>query len=381
MRLQLEDDELSLDSGSAEPNLFATTDGRVLLSWLEPVGANHALNLSVWNEGSWSGPQLVIRDRPFFVNWADFPSVVETAGGEWVVHWLEKAGPGTYAYHVKLTVSRDGGGTWSEPLVPHRDLSQTEHGFVSQLPLEDGSVALVWLDGRKMTAGGGELEGEMSVRFTRFHPDSGLGPDIEIDGRSCECCNTDLVETPEGLLAAYRDRGEEELRNIVVSRYRGGEWSEPRPVNDDGWIYPGCPVNGPALAAQGQEVAVAWYTAPEGDAQVNLAFSTDGGGTFGDPMRLDLGRPLGRVDALLVSPGVALALWLETVSDERAAVYARLVTSEGTIGPEVAVGWSSPNRSSGFPKMVQVGDRVFFAWTDARDGGGIRVRGGRIAAP
>ena len=47
--------------GSGEPNLFATADGRVILTWLAPVEPEgHALRLAVRSGEGWSEPQTVI---------------------------------------------------------------------------------------------------------------------------------------------------------------------------------------------------------------------------------------------------------------------------------------------------------------------------------
>ena len=84
--------EFAAPLGSAEPNLFAAPahGGRVLLSWHEPTGdERHALRVAMRTPDGWSAPTTVAEDRDFFVNWADFPSVIEEVDGALVVHWLE----------------------------------------------------------------------------------------------------------------------------------------------------------------------------------------------------------------------------------------------------------------------------------------------------
>ena len=67
--------------------------------------------------------------------------------------------------------------------------------------------------------------------------------------------------TAEGPVVVYRDRSEaeKEIRDISIVRLKGKKWSAPRPVFQDGWRLNGCPVNGPAVAAAGRRVAVAWF--------------------------------------------------------------------------------------------------------------------------
>ncbi len=113
--------EFTAGSGSGEPNLHVTPDGRVLLSWLEPFGGDrHALRVAVRRGDRWSEPTTIHESDRFFVNWADFPSLVELSEGVWLAHWLEKVAGGTYAYHVRLAISKDAGSSWGAPITPHQ---------------------------------------------------------------------------------------------------------------------------------------------------------------------------------------------------------------------------------------------------------------------
>jgi hypothetical protein len=146
----------------------------------------------------------------------------------------------------------------------------------------------------------------------------------------------------------------------------------------DGWQIDGCPVNGPAIAASGRDVAVAWFTAPGDKPRVTVAFSRDAGATFGAPIRVDDGRPLGRVDVVLLEGGVALVTWLEQV-EASASLRARRVRADGIRGDAVAVAESSPARSSGFPRMVRSEGEVTIAWRDADEPP--RVRSAVLTVP
>ena len=173
-----------------------------------------------------------------FVNWADFPSSLEMRDGTLAVHWLEKVADAPYAYHVMLALSSDDGATWSEPFRAHDDASPTEHGFVSMVPWSEGA-GLTWLDARAMAGhasggehiaeGGGAVRGAMSVRFRTLAPDGRLGPEVLLDDRTCECCQTALARIGDGLVAAYRDRSESEVRDIAVVRGRGSAGPSPWP--------------------------------------------------------------------------------------------------------------------------------------------------------
>lgn len=369
VRVDRSEVEYQTAPGSGEPNLFVAGD-QLWLTWFEPTSAGHALRFAAHRDGSWSEPQTIVADRDFFVNWADFPSLTRLSSGDLVVHWLEKVAPSPYAYHVLLARSADGGRTWSEPMPSHRDLSPREHGFVSMVPLPNGEAGVVWLDGRNTGEDG--HAGAMQVRSTTLRADGSLGPEYVVDDRSCDCCQTAMLNTPRGLLVAYRDRSEAEIRDIAVSRFTGDGWTEPYHVGNDDWHFPACPVNGPALAGRGESVAIAWYTAPEQDPHVFLAFSPDAGTTFGEPIRVDEGDALGRVDVELLDDGSAVVAWLERKGEE-GRIWARRLSRSGTMDRPFLVTETRPTRRSGFPRMARIGADLVFAWTVVGDEGGIRV--------
>ena len=52
--------------------------------------------------------------------------------------------------------------------------------------------------------------------------------------------------TADGPLVAFRDRSNQEIRDIHVARVEQGKWTEAVPVHADNWRIEACPVNGPA---------------------------------------------------------------------------------------------------------------------------------------
>jgi hypothetical protein len=359
-------------AGSGEPNLAVTPDGRVLLSWIEPAGEDgHALRYAARTKGgAWSGPETIAKGQGWFVNWADFPSVAPLPDGTLFAHWLAKSGPGTYAYDVRVTASSDAGKSWSAPVVPHRDGTQTEHGFVSMSPWNAQTMGLVWLDGRKtaraLHEGHGQGAAEMSLVHTTLDGEGRLGPETVLDLRVCDCCQTDAALAEGATVVVYRDRSDKEVRDMSVVRFADGRWSEPRTLARDGWEINGCPVNGPAIAAAGRDVAAAWFTAANDKSQVKVSFSSDSGGSFGAPIVVDDGRPLGRVDVVLLGRRGGLVSWLEQ-TQKGTELRVRLVSPDGARGEPLTVADSSAARSSGFPRMVESGGEVVLAWRDAAD--------------
>jgi hypothetical protein len=355
---------------SGEPNLYATADGRVYLSWIEKLENRHALKFAVLKQGAWSAPRTIAEGGNWFVNWADFPSLIALPDGSLVAHWLVKSAAQTYAYDVNLSRSGDGGRRWSTPFVPHTDKTPTEHGFVSLLPAGKGRAGVVWLDGRRFNTaaaekahgGHGSSSDEMTLRYAVTDGMGRLAEEAEIDGRVCECCQTSAALTSEGVIVAYRDRSEKEVRDIAIARQVKGRWLTPQLVHKDDWQIDGCPVNGPSIAAAGRQVVVAWFTGARDVAKVNVAFSDDAGATFSDAIQADDGKPLGRVEVLMLPDRTALLVWLES-SAAGAEIRARRLQAKAPKGPSLVVAKSTAGRASGFPQVALSKGEVIFAWT------------------
>ena len=365
--------------GSAEPNLAADADGRVYMSWLEPAGAEHALRFAVLDDTTWSPPRTIRQGSDFFVNWADFPSIEVLGDRRLAAHWLQRSGSGTYAYGVRLATSDDDGESWSAPIMPHRDSSQTEHGFVAMWR-EAGQLGAVWLDGRKFGKPGHDAANEMMLMSTTLGPDGSLGEEVPLDARTCDCCQNSAAMTADGPIVAYRDRTPDEIRDIYITRRVGGRWTEGTAVHPDGWQVDFCPVNGPAIAADDRQVAVAWFTAARDSARVKVAFSDDAGATFSAPTIVDDGNPAGRVDVALLEDGSALVTWIERTGGDTAAVRARRVARDGTRHTAVTIASSSAERASGFPRMAITGEDVVFAWTVPGKPSAVRVARARAGS-
>jgi hypothetical protein len=357
-------------TNSGQPQLSTSARG-LILSWLERDGQNAALRFSERTANGWSAPITVASGRDWFVNWADVPSVIRLANGTLVGHWLQKSGPDTYAYDVRLSYSSDDGKTWSSSFLPHTDATKTEHGFASLFPLPGAGLGLVWLDGRAMKpeAGhGGHGAGAMTMHFASFDARWKQTAEVAVDSRVCECCPTAAAVTADGPIVAFRNRTDDEVRDIYVSRLEGGKWTEPKAAFDDGWKINACPVNGPMLSARGRDVALAWFQAKNDQGKAFIAFSRDAGRSFGAPIRLDDESALGRVDVELTADGAAIASWIE-FADSRAQFRVRRVERSGTRSPSIIVSSLPGGRASGYPRIALNTTEVVFAWTETAAGG------------
>jgi len=369
---ELESLESPSKTGSAFPNLAQGADGKVYLSWVERGEKQLAVMwLSVLKDKGWSEPVEVMRGTDLFLNWADFPSVCVLENGVLIAQWLRQ-GDDPHGYMAEFSISSDGGKHWSKPKLLHDDRADVEHGFVSMIAIDKETFGAIWLDARK-AAGKEDSEYQTALYFRTIGAQGELGKEMILDPRVCDCCPTSLVANAKGeLLATYRDRSEEEVRDIALVKFDGKAWSEPRLVNDDKWLIDGCPVNGPRARTAAGLSAVAWFTGVGGGGgSVRLAFSKDD--WFGAPIDIDEGRPVGRVDLVLLEKETALVAWMEYSGEGQADWRVRTVSQTGKSGASLKVGTVPSDRASGYLRMVPADDSVVLTWTTPEGDGQIET--------
>ncbi|NBB92688.1 MAG: hypothetical protein GVY32_05900 [Gammaproteobacteria bacterium] len=333
---------------------------------------------SVLGSDGFGPARRIARGDDWFVNWADTPGLFVLPGGDWVAHWLVKSGPSTYAYDVVMARSSDEGASWSVPVSPHRDGTPTEHGFVSYFADSPAAVGVTWLDGRLMARAGGE-KGAMTLRTGVLEADGRVSAEAVLDERVCDCCQTASAMTAAGPIVVYRDRSEDETRDHYVIRRTADGWSEPERLHEDNWRIGGCPVNGPAVVAQDERVAAAWFTMGGGEPLVRVAVSADGGRSFEPADTLGKGTAVGRVD-LAIAPRGFLLSWIDRVDSSGALVVAGYDWKGRRLWQE-RIGHVDAGRASGFPRLGVLTDcRPVVAWTGRYDDEQ-RVRVARLVVP
>jgi len=363
-------------AGASGGSLVRGPDGIVCLSWVEPIRAKpaertsdsmYALRFATLDPVAhrWSAAQTIAQGHDWLMSNADFPSLAVQPGGRMTAVWFinnpalphpaghNHAGGHDHGAgcHALISQSSDHGASWSPPEPLTRESDSVE--FVALQPLADGSVLAAWLDGRAKKSGK-----DVQQLYARII--GSTQPDQLVDASVCDCCQTTLTGFPDGsAVLAYRGRAEGEIRDILSARLIDGQWEQERNSTRDGWKIAGCPVNGPRIASDGPRVLKVWYTAANGEPAVLAAMSSDAGGVYTLPQRVDLGSPLGRVDGLLLRDGTQLITWVEAGGDDAsqpAGIFLRRYASSGSALPPALLTATTKTHASGFPRIALLKD-------------------------
>ena len=249
--------------------------------------------------------------------YGDPPTMAAGSRGGIYVGWTAKYADGARGTILYMSVSRDGGRTFGEPVRVNDDAESASHGMHSMAVGPDGKVYIAWLDERYLkgkpaaaatpTPHGGhdntdantntgphpeeaEVEPNAELYFAMSDDGASFSPNRRLASDVCPCCKTATVISDKGRVAiGYRKVFDGEFRHIAVTSLNdfGDAWSQPVQVSDDGWRINACPVSGPALRWNGDALEIAWYSGGEaGPRGIYASRSTDGTLRAFEPRRL-----------------------------------------------------------------------------------------------
>jgi hypothetical protein len=360
--------------GSAQPRLTSDPDGTPILSWLEADGRQRVLKVARLQGDAFGAAREVLSNDLMFINWADFPSVTPVTDTLWFAHWLRRR-PDSGAYDVATAVSVDGGSSWSDAEQMNEDEAVAEHGFVSVFAWNQ-RIAAFWLDGRELANWSFDEPDALlgtSLRLAEYDATGTVTSRSIVDPLVCDCCQPDVAVTANGPVVTYRDRTEAEIRDVVVRRWIDGRWSEPVQTGQEGWFIEGCPVNGPTIAAAGNDVVVSWFTAPDNIGRVRYARSSDGGASFSTAVDIDSGGAYGQTGTVLDPDGRAVISWWRRAAEGGIDLMVRSYLSDGSAGPEIKVAHESVGSPVDVPQLIAADGDYLIAWTSFDAGGTVRL--------
>ena len=355
------------NKNSLAPNL-CSFGNHFALSWIERNTDGEArLQMATWNGSEFDEIRLIAKSKGMFANWADIPSLVEAPSGDLYAHWLNRIGNETYAYGIQIERSIDHGKSWQSLGWLHNDTSATEHGFVSLIP-ENRHVRAFWLDGRQMK----KPTGKMMLR-TAILDGNEINSENMLDDDVCTCCPTGAIQLPGGSAVVYRDRLPQEIRDISLVHLKNDAWSKPSRIQKDNWVMPGCPVNGPSIATNGNIIAVSRFTVIKNKAKIILRLFKDGQAESGKEIILDENIPVGRCTTVC-SKDAVYNIWIG-VDKKQTVLRMAEVSLSGKIKRKITLVPIDKDRSSGMPRAIFSNNYLWVSWT-----GSNQVRLGRLKA-
>jgi hypothetical protein len=369
-------------------NLTAAPDGTLHLTYYGPTSAPvvEPAARTLWHATlapgatTFSAPRAIVTTPLLMENWADFASLAVGTDGALTAQWFQKSAPDAHGYDGWYSRSDDAGRTWRTP-------ARLGHEFVALAPLSQGRTLALWLESTRPHGDHGAPRPQRAAATPRpardpaapyapamkllarlLAPDGSSLGEWTVDPDVCTCCqNTVAVLPGDRVFAAYRGHTADEIRDNKFATFdlASRTWSAPATLRDDAWKIAACPVNGPAADARGPAVAVAWFTAAHGTPRVHARSSANSARTFGDSVVIDLGRPMGRLETVMLADQTALILWMEMGTAENAAgIYARRLWPDGQLSAAHLVADSSQARSSGFPRAaLRPSGRVVMSFT------------------
>ena len=350
------------ENSNAQPSLVSG-EGSLSLSWISSNEGNKStLNFSQLKEGKWTNTQTMATGSNWFVNWADFPA---HAINENLIlsSYLKKSDSGTYTYDVILSLQKLSGEKVKEDFLLNTDGVKAEHGFVSIIPNHNQGFFITWLDGRNTVDN--DLDGyhkPMTIRFAEITNKGDIIDESELDSATCDCCQTSIAVTNKGPVVVYRDRSDKEVRDIYIARKINGIWEVPTPIHNDGWEINGCPVNGPKVASNSNNLAVSWFTVSNEKPTVNLSFSKSNGASFGTLIKINDDDAIGRVDVAFLNPQEVLVSYIE---GDDVGTYLRIkkVSIDGKVSAPITISKIDGGRNSGVPQLEILDNEAFIVWT------------------
>ena len=352
---------------NAQPNLVSS-NGSLSLSWISLSNENNAtLNFSQFKKGKWIKPKTIANGSDWFVNWADFPA--HAINEDLIItSYLKKSASGTYTYDVILNLQKLSGEKLKDDFKLNTDGIQAEHGFVSIVPNNKKGFFITWLDGRNTIQKKPDGDHKpMTIRFAEITNKGDIINESELDAAACDCCQTSIAATNKGPIVVYRDRSDQEVRDIYSVRNVNGVWKDPNPVHNDGWIINGCPVNGPKVAVKSKNLAVAWFTASDDNPRVNVSFSKTNGDSFNTPLKVNDHSAIGRVDVAFLNDNEVIVSYME-VDDIKAYLRIKKISVNGEVSEPITISEIDGGRNTGVPQLEIINNEIFIVWTIFTDG-------------
>lgn len=295
------------------------------------------------------------------------PKIVIGADGSVHVSYTQSLSR-PYSGHIRYSVSRDGGKTFSAPATVNRDTDLIGHRFDSLLLDGEGRPLIAWIDQREraaITAQGGKHAGA-AIYYAVAGKDGRFASDSKLIEHSCECCRIALALDTDGMpVAFWRHVFDGNVRDFALARLDGKNTMIR--ASEDGWVLDACPHHGGALAIDGKgRYHLAWFSNAPKAQGLFYRFSADRGASFSPPQAFGDNDAQAGHPALLAAGDSVYLAWRE-FDGKRSSVMSMRSKDGGA-------SWSSPRRvadtaeAADYPQLIARGKQAYLVWNTARVG-------------
>jgi hypothetical protein len=353
---------LNDDTGKArqsEVALAAGPDGLVLAGWMDERAERVcAFSFSTDGGATWSTNVSI----PNTSNFTGDPTVAIDGGGTMYAVCQQYINPGSTG-NIKMMTSKDKGKTWSNI----REIQSAPDKPWAAGGVDDGVVFVSWLG----NPGGIKRSLDHGMTWEAVHSLGNI-----IHGTAITTSTTGLVHVPYNL-----DSNRNQLR-YLRSKDNGETWEATRDlIPDMGKFCFSCsprqhPIVGAGSDSTGKFVAMTWtstMSGGEGDDDVWLMYSKDGGETWTDPLRVNDNKTPSRQFESWVAVdefGRVHVAWTDFRNGKNQTFYARSADPTKGFEPNVEVTDDSGSGATDFlgdyKGIVVEGNDVLIVWHDTR---------------
>ena len=315
--------------GQGELGAAAAFDAQGTLWAVHKVSGHLAVSRSTDSGKTWDNPVLVTPAPEATDTGGDArPKLAVGPQGQVYVTWTRPLSK-PYTGEVRFSRSLDGGRTFSEPAVVHRDRQEITHRFDALAVNARGQVFVAWIDKRDQIAAGKGAAYRGAAVYFAVSDDAGttFRGDFKVADHCCECCRLALQPDAEGgVLALWRHVFAPNVRDHATALLRPDGTASPLcRVTYDDWRIDVCPHHGPALALGSGGVRHAvWFSGAPGQAGVFLGRLGEKGAEHAQA----LGGPTAEHADAAASGDRVLVVWKE-FDGERTRLRARFSEDNG----------------------------------------------------
>jgi hypothetical protein len=317
---------LGVDARSNAQVTLAADGDRVAAAWLASSDAGTDVFAAVSEDGGTRfGMPVRVNDIAGDAggNGEQPPRVVLKARTVTVV-WVSKR---QGVAGIRATQSSDGG----RPVLPAQTVSPAgvcgARGWESAAISDDGAVHAAWLDGRNAAPvmAGHHEHGVMrqDLVHAMWRPGEPVVESAVADN-VCFCCKTGVATRGRDVFVVWRHLFAGGVRDVAIARSSDGgrTFGAPVRVSADNWKIDACPDDGPSLAIDdGGALHVAWPTLLQDGGQPHMAIfeavSRDGGATFSPRARVDASASGAAHPRIAVRHGDPAVVWDEAAPGGR----------------------------------------------------------------